>query len=208
MGKRMKLYLDNRTDTSIEDLKADFKSLTLLEEKRFEVSVFDLIEQDLDNIYSQVIKNDTINFYIRSPQQISFLAKQISQDFDAHHSTLRLSLSELLMNSLEHGNLRIDSNTKNEMITNGNYYDLIEHLIETNNSKFIEVKYKFTHPKSITITDQGDGFHYQDYLRRADLAENEAYSGRGIQIASIELPKNKATFQYFEKGKKLIINFE
>lgn len=204
----MKLYIDNRTDMDLDSLKNNYRSLEHIEEKRFETPVFDIIEQDLDNIYSQIVRNDTVNFYLRSPQQISFLAKQISQDFSNNNTTLRLSLSELLMNSLEHGNLKIDSTTKNEMITAGSYYDLIEHLIETNNSKFIEVKYKFTSPKAITITDQGDGFKYEEYLAKNDMSENNAYCGRGIQIASVELPKNKATFEYFEKGKKLIINFE
>ena len=45
-----------------------------------------------------------------------FMASKIAKDFNSNPFTLRLSLSELLMNSLEHGNLNIDSNTKTTLL--------------------------------------------------------------------------------------------
>jgi len=204
----MKIYLNKQTHYNLDNLKHRYKCLEDLEIKEFERDLDDLISDDLDNVYCQLKEKETLNFFLRSPQQISYLAKQIAKDFTNNSSTLRLSLSELLMNSLEHGNLKIDSNTKNEMISAGSYYDLLEHLVESNNNKFIEVEYKLNEPKEIRIKDQGEGFCYQHYIEANDIEENSTYSGRGIQIASVELPKNKAKFKYHEGGTKLIIQFD
>lgn len=203
----MKIYLDRKSYYNLDNLKHRYKCLENTEIKDFEISLENMIATDLDNVYCQLIHKETVSFYLRSPQQISFLAKQIANDFNSHGATLRLSLSELMMNSLEHGNLRIDSNTKNEMIADGSYYDLLDNLIESNKHRYIEVEYKLDSPRKIIVKDQGDGFAFEEYLARHDIAENDEYCGRGIQIASVELPKNNATFGYLENGKTLVINF-
>lgn len=204
----MKIYLNKKSFYNLENLKHRHKCLENTEIKDFEATLENLIGHDLNNIYAELIHKETVKFYLRSPQQIGFLAKQIARDFNSHGATLRLSLSELMMNSLEHGNLRIDSTTKNEMIAAGSYYDLLDNLIESNKAKFIEVEYKLDTPKKIIIKDQGDGFAFAEYLARNDIKENNEYCGRGIQIASVELPKNHATFGYLDEGTTLVINFE
>jgi|TARA_Y100001960_G_C14710497_1_gene846732 anti-sigma regulatory factor (Ser/Thr protein kinase) len=205
----MKIYLDKHTHYNVDNLKHRYKCLEDIQVKEFEMNLLDKVSDDIENIYCQLVAKETISFYIRSPQQICYIAEQIAKDFNSNPFTLRLSLSELLMNSLEHGNLNIDSNTKNTMISAGNYYDLLEHLVESNNDKYITLEYKMDNPKSIIIKDQGEGFCYQHYIKSSDdLDENSTYSGRGIQIASIELPKNKASFEYLEDGTKLKIKFK
>jgi hypothetical protein len=203
----MIIYLDEKSFNNFDVLKNEYKFLEDSEVKSLNQNIKKHMAEDLDNIYARFCVGNTINFYIRSPQQISFLAKQIAKDFQYHEKTLRLSLSELMMNSLEHGNLRIDSSTKNDMISDGSYYDLLSDLIKSNEKQYIKVEYKIDYPKQIVIKDQGSGFNFKDYLSRHNMQENDAYSGRGIQIASVELPKNKATFSYAENGNTLIIDF-
>lgn len=203
----MDIYLDSRAFYSLDNLKNTYKCLEDIEIKDFKRALVNLVSTDLDNIYCQLTQKQTISFYLRTPQQISFLAKQISQDFNAHAPTLRLSLSELMMNSLEHGNLGIDTKHKNKMMLDGSYYDFLENLIDKNKKKWIELEYKLDNPKSITIKDKGRGFDFKEYLSRMNLAENDEYSGRGLQIAKQELPKNHAKFTYFDKGKTLVIDF-
>lgn len=203
----MKIYLDKRAFYNLENLKHRYKCLENTEIKDFKEDLITLVASDLDNIYCKLNKKETITFYLRSPQQICMLAKQVSQDFNSHGPTLRLSLNELMMNSLEHGNLGIDTLTKNQMMLDGSYYDLLENLIESNNSKYIEIEYKLSEPKQITIKDQGDGFDFKRCLKGMDMASNDEYSGRGLQIARDELPKNHAKFTYFDDGKALVIDF-
>tara|TARA_Y100001960_G_scaffold305170_1_gene359055 strand:+ start:2682 stop:3296 length:615 start_codon:yes stop_codon:yes gene_type:complete len=203
----MKIYLDKKSFYNLENLKHRHKCLENIEIKDFETALVNLVSTDLENIYCQQTQKETLNFYLRSPQQISYLAKQISEDFNNHGATLRLSLSELMMNSLEHGNLRIDSLTKNQMMLDGSYYDLLENLIDSNKFKHIEVEYKLDAPKRIVIKDKGDGFDFEEYLARMNMAENDEYSGRGLQIAKEELPKNQAKFAYLDEGKTLVIDF-
>lgn len=204
----MRLYLDKNTYLNLDNLKHRYKSLNDVEIKDFEDDILSLVSTDIENIYCQLKTQDTIVFYLRSPQQISLLAELISKDFKAGSTTLRLSLSELLMNSLEHGNLNIDSKTKNAMISAGNYYDLLDHLVDSNTDKYITLEYKMDDDRSITIKDLGNGFEYEQHINHNNLEYNSGYSGRGIQMAKLELPKNKASFEYLEDGTKLKIRFK
>lgn len=202
----MKIFIDEVSLGQIEKLKKERKSLDFLEGRNLKFSIKDLVSSDLSNIYSKLIDSETISFFLRSPQQINFFCKQVSKDFVQNPINLRIGLNELLMNSLEHGNFQIDKETKNTMISAGAYYDLLENLVETNSTKYIEVQYKLTSPKKIIIIDQGVGFEYKTFLEENSI-EKADYCGRGIYIASLELPKNNAEFIYKDKGNKLEINF-
>jgi len=203
----MKIYANKNKFSEINSLKKLSKSLKNLEVLDKEISLNTLIASDLDNIYSEIVDNSTIIFYLRSPQQISFLCKEIAKDFGDSGVNLRIGLNELLMNALEHGNFQIDKDTKNNMISIGDYYEILEILVEKNKSKYIKVQYSLKKPKNITIEDQGNGFEFENYLNKAKI-NNSKYCGRGIYIASQELPKNNAEFSYCDNGKTLIIDFK
>ncbi|MCP4354951.1 MAG: hypothetical protein GY793_04830 [Proteobacteria bacterium] len=203
----MKIYIDKNKSFKTNKLKEQCKSLAKLEDLSFDSSLSTLISSDLDNIYSEIVNESTIVFYLRSPQQISFICKEIAKDFGASGLNLRIGLNELLMNSLEHGNFQIDKITKNNMISIGDYYEVLEILVEKNKSKYIRLQYTVKTPKNIIIEDQGKGFDFEDYLSHKDINDAE-YCGRGIFIASQELPKNNAEFSYRDEGKTLVIDFK
>lgn len=76
-------------------------------------------------------------------------------------------ISELLINAIEHGNLHIDYDEKSDLKKQGKWREEIEHrlqLIEFRD-KTASVKFnKNGKTISITITDQGKGFDWQQYL--------------------------------------------
>jgi len=203
----MQIYIDRKKSETVEKLKNQTQSLATLETRPFDISLDKLVATDLNNVYAELTDEYKINFYLRSPQQINFICKEIAKDFGSFGINLRIGLNELLMNSLEHGNFQIDKETKNTMISTGSYYELLERLIKDNSSKFIELQYNTQHPKNITIIDQGKGFEFENYVNKQDIADTQ-YCGRGIFIASQELPKNDASFSYHNDGKKLIIAFD
>lgn len=202
----MKIYVNNQ-ELKVSQISNNHHSLDCIINKHFEQDIDQLTTSDLKNIYGKFLDFERLVLNIRSPKQINFISKQIIKDFN-NSNNLRLSISELLMNSLEHGSLHISSNTKNEMIADGIYYDILEHLVKTNTEKFITLEYKFTAPRHIIITDKGKGFNYKSYLKNAENPDSSAYSGRGISIVLKELPKESAKFEYQENGKKIVISFD
>ncbi len=111
-------------------------------------------------------------------------------------------LSELLMNSVEHGNLGITYDEKSELNTHGNWIKEVERRLELweNKDKYAEIDfYADERLVRIKITDQGDGFDWQDYM---EFDPRRVYDnhGRGIAMA------NKLSFdslEYMNKGNEV-----
>jgi len=74
---------------------------------------------------------------------------------------------ELLLNSIEHGNLGITYDEKTELIKEGDYMDkLVTKLGEPKfKDKYVEVNFKKTDDNlRVTIIDMGQGFDFEKYL--------------------------------------------
>lgn len=96
-------------------------------------------------------------------------------------------ISELLINAIEHGNLHIGYAEKSDLKKKGKWREEIEHRLRQDEfrDKTASVKYN-KHGKTITITitDQGKGFDWQQYL---EFNPDRAFdcNGRGIAMANM-----------------------
>lgn len=109
---------------------------------------------------------------------------------------LALGLSELLINAVEHGNLRIDYGEKAALVAEQRWISEVETRLADPVLGARQVAVDFAQdPERVTVTiaDQGGGFDWRRYL---DIAPDRAFQphGRGIAIAR-RLVFERLTFQ-------------
>ena len=106
--------------------------------------------------------------------------------------------TELFMNAYEHGNLGLDSVTKNRLLNHDTYFDILKKL-EIDCPKKIDVKVdKLVYDSSSYIVtqifDEGDGFDTQTL---SEIFRNSAtFNGRGVFVSR----KNSLGIYYNSKG--------
>ena len=105
-----------------------------------------------------------------------------------------IGLFELILNSIEHGNLGIGYKLKSQLIKNSKLQiEITRRLsLEENRDKFVTVTLeRKTDFFEFTISDNGAGFNYTNFL---DFEEDRATDshGRGIMIA------NRLSFDFLE----------
>lgn len=101
---------------------------------------------------------------------------------------LRLAISELLINAIEHGNLEISYEDKMVMMQADSYFEHISQKINDagNKNKKVRIEFLLNSEKMIIkITDQGDGFDHKKYLNKSSENPEESFlqHGRGIALA-------------------------
>lgn len=113
------------------------------------------------------------------------------------------ALKEFLVNAVEHGNLGISYNEKKDLILSGKHTEKVGELLSLpeNREKYATVEYKLDgNQVEITISDQGDGFKWEEYLNiSADRAMDP--NGRGIATARMN-----GAFEIEYKGKGNIVS--
>lgn len=98
---------------------------------------------------------------------------------------MRVGISEMLTNSIEHGNLEITADEKFNATEAGTYYDLLNERL--NNETFakrtthISIDYK-DNRLEVVITDQGKGFDTTEFPDPTDTEQLLKLHGRGIFI--------------------------
>ncbi len=98
-----------------------------------------------------------------------------------------IGLTELMVNSVEHGNLNITYEEKIKLKYNNKWYDeILKRLsFEDNQNKFCSLHIVFneaTKEFSIRVKDQGNGFDWEKYSK-FDCQRLTDPSGRGIMIS-------------------------
>lgn len=125
-------------------------------------------------------------------------------------ASLFITISELIMNAYEHGNLNMSSARKQELIKDGKYDDEIDtlELVHENKNKKICVTIALSNVFQnesklllITISDSGLGFDFTEVIKKARCPYNYEYRGRGIKM-SLE---SVGGIYYNSKGKKVTI---
>lgn len=94
-------------------------------------------------------------------------------------------LSELFINAVEHGNLGITYEDKSELNKKGTWQTEVERRLglPDNQSKFVDVHFERDDTQiTISITDQGPGFAWEDYLEMDPKRAFDSH-GRGITMA-------------------------
>ncbi|MBP9887998.1 MAG: ATP-binding protein [Leptospiraceae bacterium] len=124
---------------------------------------------------------------------------------------LKLCLKELLVNSVEHGNLGITFEEKSESLLNDEYFEMLINRQKDpkNRTKKIIVEYSLLPDKvEFRITDAGDGFDHQKMMSKSknDIDLVRLGHGRGILMAKGFFDK----IEFNEKGNSvyLLKNFK
>lgn len=95
-----------------------------------------------------------------------------------------IGLQELLINAIEHGNLEIDAELKDRLLSEGKWRDEVESRLNDPRYAHRRAHVRFRRGErliTIVIEDEGSGFDYSLYEN--NTAEASAYRGRGIIMA-------------------------
>ena len=141
-----------------------------------------------------------IRFYTSFLINYLYSTNRINSD---DRSALRMTLTELLTNALEHGNLHISYEEKTKwMETHGDIFSLITERAADPQyaNKQITITYAIGKQKStVSIQDEGDGFDWRKYIGKKNT-DDEALHGRGISLAAELVSK----IAYNEKGNQVV----
>lgn len=119
---------------------------------------------------------------------------------------LRVSIREMLLNAVEHGNLNINFEEKTQALISDSYLDLIRERRE--NTEYANRRVHVSHSIyekafSVVIRDEGDGFDWKSRLE-ADMVENNETMmahGRGIAMSQEVFDE----ISYNEKGNEVTL---
>jgi len=132
-------------------------------------------------------------FHIQTPGDAQAVSSILSY-LTPEPKRTSVGLFELMLNSIEHGNLEIGYDEKTKLVKNGLIQEEIQHRLtqDAYRDKFTVVTFERTdNAINITIADSGKGFDYAPFLSFEEGRAME-YHGRGILIA------NKFSFDSLE----------
>ncbi|MBI3794471.1 MAG: response regulator [Nitrospinae bacterium] len=111
---------------------------------------------------------------------------------------------EFLINSFEHGSLKIGEDGKSTLLNNGRYEQELKKREQTCDSKISVDLAVLKNRISIKISDEGDGFDFEKYLRMSEQTLMDRLSlpnGRGIYIAAAYFD----SIEYFDGGASVML---
>lgn len=142
------------------------------------------------------------------PGMISWLVKTTASTLPSiRRLHLRGALQELLFNAVEHGNLEIVYQEKQEALAEGRYEQLLARRLAQARLRDRRVIMHVLHDKDADslvyrITDEGKGFKWRSLLMRSqEVCESEDANGRGIFLARSFFP----CLTYNERGNEVTI---
>lgn len=142
------------------------------------------LQRDVDQRTHALILMQTSNFRFQTMRQGLDLAAVLAAACPNPQKRVT-GLSELLVNAVEHGNLGITFEEKSTFIAEQRMDEEVEArlALPEHQGKFVEVLFERTASQiAITITDQGKGFDWQEYLDMDPKRVFETH-GRGIALA-------------------------
>jgi len=141
-------------------------------------------------------------FRIRNLQEANLVALQVAH-LCPDPARVVTGISELLLNALEHGNLKIGYHEKSRLMRNGEWQREVQRRLDACDTRscYIELEFDVTAERVlIRIRDQGDGFDWLPYL---DFDPKRAFDphGRGIALARLT---SFDELQYVGRGNEVI----
>jgi CheY-like chemotaxis protein len=142
------------------------------------------------------------------PGVISWLIKTTASTLPAiRRLHLRGALQELLFNAVEHGNLEIVYQEKQEALAEGRYEQLLARRLAQTRLRDRRVIIHVLHDRDANslvyrITDEGKGFKWRSLMMRSqEVCESKDVNGRGIFLARSFFP----CLAYNEQGNEVTI---
>ena len=118
-----------------------------------------------------------------------------------------IGLMELLINSIEHGNLGIDYEMKTMLLESGSLADEIDRRMALPEFRDRRVVVDFEQDRDgvrISIKDEGDGFDPSPYLAD-EVAVSDHSHGRGIFLAR---HTGFASIEYTDGGRRVVVTLD
>lgn len=122
------------------------------------------------------------NCKLKGLEEIHRLAEDLAYYFPKPDQFVT-GIHELLLNAIEHGNLGLGFEAKTELIREGAWKDEIARRLTLPDyaHKYVDIRLMHDeHECRLTITDQGEGFAWKDYVKQRELGNLP--NGRGLQI--------------------------
>jgi CheY-like chemotaxis protein len=141
-------------------------------------------------------------FRVHNLRECNLVASQVAHLCPEPHRVVT-GISELLINGLEHGNLRIGYEEKTSLMRTGMWQIEVERRLKSreNRDGFVELEFAVDGDKvQIRIRDQGKGFDWAPYM---NLDPNRAFDphGRGIAVARLS---SFDDLQYVDPGNEVV----
>ena len=102
---------------------------------------------------------------------------------------IRIGLREIIINSIEHGNLNISFEDKTEAILTDRYFEFVNERQNNpeNRDKRVRIEYLISQSKAVyKITDQGKGFNHRKYLAVSSDETGDVALAHGRGIAMVK----------------------
>ncbi|UCZ57098.1 ATP-binding protein [Desulfurispirillum indicum] len=115
---------------------------------------------------------------------------------------IRMALFEILLNAIEHGNLRIGYDEKNDALDAGTYQQLFEERTRQHGHK--KVRFVFIFRRNLftfIVEDEGEGFNVKQLPDPRNAENLLKTSGRGILMSYFYMDR----IQYNRKGNRVIL---
>lgn len=123
-------------------------------------------------------------FRFRTPDQARQLAAMLARTCP-NEGAVAMGLSELMLNAVEHGNLKLSYQDKSRLLEDGTWQEEIERRLAQPELAAHQAEIELARDESImrfTIRDTGDGFDWRNYLEfNAERAFDS--HGRGIAMS-------------------------
>lgn len=135
------------------------------------------------------------------------LTRSLSKYFDSHKvSMIRLGLREIIVNAIEHGNLKISFQDKTEAQDKGVFFELLQRRQSDAglSGKAVKIDYRLEADRAVyEIIDEGEGFDYKKILEEdiSTLNELNLEHGRGIVLAKSIFD----TLEFDGKGNRVVL---
>ena len=111
---------------------------------------------------------------------------------------IRIGLREIIINSIEHGNLEISFEEKTGAILSEKYFEFVNERqnLPEHRDKRVKIEYLISPSKAVyKITDQGKGFNHKKYLAGAATGDPLLPHGRGIAMVESIFDEVKYNFR-------------
>lgn len=147
---------------------------------------FRRLRDDFKSATKSLALVDKATFYLRDLCDAQHLAEFLS-NMSGQPDQVVTGLSELFINSIEHGNLGITYEEKSKLSKEGQWVNEVEHRLNLPENSKKRVKVEVTKNNQeirIHIKDDGDGFDWRKYME-IDSERIYHQHGRGIAIARL-----------------------
>lgn len=163
------------------DMLLSIVNAALLEQKNEQT-----LREDVDKSTRPLKNLRSAEFEFQSLQEVHDLALFIANACPQPERVV-MGLSEMLINAIEHGNLKIGYEEKTTLNNEGRWEQEIERRLnlDENKDKFATLSFKKDASGCyIVVKDQGNGFKWQEYMTMSVERATDNH-GRGIAMAAM-----------------------